>query len=164
MKQLWEAVDFVRGLRREMRFGELSRAPLRLLRLEFRDEALACDWMARPPDIWDADLRQPVRDRNESLQALADAIAVRDLAFDALPNLQMAVLRAFRPSAAREPPELIIAGSIHRDDPEVYQRASLTMRAKLSGFRFCLEGERLEAIPAEEFEEFLTGAAAPRCG
>jgi hypothetical protein len=62
------------------------------------------------------------------------------------------VLRAFRPSAAREPPELIIAGSIHRNAPEAYQRASLMMRAKLSGFRFCLEGERLEAIPAEEFE------------
>ena len=151
MKQLWEAADFVRGLRREMRFGELSRAPSRLLRLELRDEALACDWMARPPDIWDSDLAAR-RDRNESLQALADAIAVRDLAFDALPSLQMAVLRAFRSSAAREPPELIIAGSIHRDDPEVYQRASLMMRAKLSGFRFCLEGERLEAIPAEEFE------------
>jgi len=152
MKPLWEAADFVRRLRREMRFGELSRAPLQLLRLELRGESLACDWMARPADTWDADLQQPVRDRNESLQALEDAIAVRDLAFDALPNLQTAVLRAFRPSAAREPPELIIVGSIHRDDPEVYERASLMMRAKLSGFHFCLEGQRLESIPVQEFE------------
>jgi hypothetical protein len=120
--------------------------------------------MARPADIWDADLRQSVRDRNESLQALEDAIAVRDLAFDALPNMQMAVLRAFRPSAAREPPELIIVGSIQRDDPGVYQRASLMMRAKLSGFHFCLEGQRLESIPVEEFEMSFDRAAAPSCG
>ena len=152
MKPLWEAADFVRRLRRERRFGELSRAPLRLLRLELRGESLACDWMARPADIWDAGLREPVKDRNESLQALADAIAVRDLAFDALPDLQTAVLRAFRPSAAREPPELIIAGSSHRDDPEAYGRFSLMMRAKLIGFHFCLEGQRLESIPAAEFE------------
>lgn len=152
MKPLWDVADFVRGLRREMRFGELSRAPLQLLRLELRDETLACDWMARSPDLWDEGLRQPVRDRNESLQALADAIAVRDLVFDSLPGLHMAVLRAFRPAAAREPPELIILGSIHRDDPPVYERASLVMRAKLTGFRFCLEGERLEPMPVEEFE------------
>jgi hypothetical protein len=152
MKPLWEIADFVRGLRREMRFGEFSRAPLQFLRLELRDRTLACDWMARPADVWDADLNQPVRDRHESLQALADAIAVRDLAFDALPNLQMAVLRAFRPSAAREPPELIILGSTYRDDPSVSGPASLVMRAKLSGFRFCLEAERLESIPVEELE------------
>src|ERR1700721_552182 len=33
MKPVWDVADFVRGLRREMRFGELSRAPLKLLRL-----------------------------------------------------------------------------------------------------------------------------------
>ena len=152
MKPLWEIADFLRGLRREMRFGELSRAPLQLLRLELRDQTLACDWMARPADIWDVNLRQPVRERNESMQALADAMAVRDLAFDTLPDLYIAILRAFRPSSAREPPELIIAGSIHRDDPELCERASLAMRAKLSGFRFCLEGERLEPIAVEELE------------
>jgi hypothetical protein len=152
MNPFWQVADFVRGLRREMRFGELSRAPLQLLRLELRDQTLACDWMIRPADHWDADLRGPVRDRHESLQALADAIAVRDLAFDTLANLQTAVLRAFRPSPAREPPELIIVGLVHRDDPGFYQRASLVMRAKLTGFRFCFEGQRLESIPAEEFE------------
>lgn len=155
MKPFWQLADFVRGLRREMRFGELSCAPLRLLRVELGGERVACDWIARPSDIWDANLRESVRDRNESLQALADAIAVRDLAFDTLPDLHMAVLRAFRPSAAREPPHLIIAGSIHRDDPKVYEGASLVMRAKLSGFRFCLEGERLEPMPVEEFEMSL---------
>ncbi len=152
MNALWQVGDFIRRMRREMRFGELSRAPLQFLRLELRDETLACDWMARPPDIWDVDLRQAARDRNASIQALADAIAVRDLAFDALPNLHEAALRAFRPSSAREPPELIIAGTICRDDPQVHERASLVMRAKLMGFRFCLNEERLEPMPGDEFE------------
>jgi hypothetical protein len=57
MRQLWEVADFVRTVRREMRFGELSRAPLRLLRLELREDAMECDWVARPPDVWDAGRR-----------------------------------------------------------------------------------------------------------
>ena len=146
MNPFWEVADFIRGLGREMRFGELSRAPLRLLRLELRGEALACDWMARPPDIWDADLRQPVRDRNESMQALSDAIRVRDLAFDALPQVESAVLRAFRSSGAREPPELILTGAAGREAPPILRVSSLVMRAKLYGFQFELEDGILQAL------------------
>src|SRR2546428_11687574 len=79
MNPFWEVADFVRGLRREMRFGELSRAPLRLLRLELRGDSVACDWIARPADVWDAGLQRDQRERNVSEQALRDAIRVRDL-------------------------------------------------------------------------------------
>jgi hypothetical protein len=151
MKPLWQIADFVRELRRQMRFGEFSRAPLQLLRLELHGEALACDWMTRPGDVWDRDLRQHIRDRNESQQALADAITIRDLVFSELPEVKNALLRGFRCSAAREPPELIIAGAIARHDP-ASGGTSLIMRAKLNGFRFSLEGERLEAISAEQFQ------------
>ena len=40
MRQLWEVADFVRKMRREMRFGEISRAPLQLLRVELRNDNL----------------------------------------------------------------------------------------------------------------------------
>ena len=50
MRQLWEVTDFVRAMRRQMRFGELSHAPLRLLRLEWEGEAVECDWIARAAD------------------------------------------------------------------------------------------------------------------
>jgi hypothetical protein len=150
MNPFWEVADFVRGLRREMRFGELSRAPLRLLRLELSGDSLACDWMARPADIWDADLRQPVRDRNESLQALADAIAVRDLAFDALPKIEGAMLRVFRPSDAREPPDLIITGVASREAPPVFRVSSLVMRAKLYGFQFEMEDGVLQVLRGKD--------------
>jgi hypothetical protein len=156
MRQLWEVADFVRTVRRQMRFGELSRAPLRLLRLELRGDAMECDWMARPADVWDASLRRSQRDRNESLQALSDAISVRDLLFDALPGIDCAVLRAFR-QPAREPPELIILGTVSRETPAVHRVSSLVMRAKLYGFCFCFEDGFLRVLQlGDRSEEFIT--------
>jgi hypothetical protein len=150
MNPFWEVADFVRGLRREMRFGELSRAPLRLLRLQLRDQTLACDWIARPADIWDVDLRGQVRQRNESEQALRDALRLRDLIFDALPEVQSAALRVFRISGAREPPNLIISGVILREAPPMLRVSSLVMRAKLCGFQFEMEDGILQALRNNE--------------
>ena len=150
MNPFWEVADFVRGLRREMRFGEISRAPLRLLRLELSGDSLACDWIARPPDIWDASLRRRERERNQSEQALRDAIRVRDLAFEALPKVQSATLRAFRSSGAREPPELVIIGTADREVPPIFRISSLVMRAKLCGFQFEMEDGILRALDSEE--------------
>jgi hypothetical protein len=156
MRQLWEVADFVRGMRREMRFGEISRAPLRLLRLELRNDDLECDWMTRPPDVWDSSLRRSERDRNESLQILLDAIAVRNLVFDTLPKIDCAVLRAFR-QPAREPPEMILLGTVSREMPEVHRVSSLVMRAKLFGFCFILDDGLLRPLQsAERSEEFIT--------
>jgi hypothetical protein len=154
MNPLWEVADFVRRLHREMRFGELSRAPLRLLRLELSGERLACDWMARPEDVWDADLQGDQRERNVSEQALLDAIRVRNVAFDALPEVESAVLRAFRSSAAREPPELIITGVAVREAPPVFRVSSLVMRAKLYGFQFRVEDGILQAAERQENSVF----------
>jgi hypothetical protein len=150
MNPFWEVADFVRGLRREMRFGELSRAPLQLLRLELSGDSLACDWMARPADPWDASLRRHARERNVSEQALCDAIRMRDLAFDALPNIEGATLRVFRPSGGREPPELIITGTATRDAPAMLRVSSLVMRAKLYGFQFEMEDGILQALRGKD--------------
>src|SRR5437660_284722 len=150
MKPLWEVADFVRGLRREMRFGELSRAPLRLLHLELSGESLACDWIARPADVWDQELAPHVRERNVSEQALRDAIRMRDLVFEALPQVESAVLRAFRSSAAREPPELILTGTADRKTPPILRVSSLVMRAKLYGFQFELEDGILQMLRGKE--------------
>lgn len=155
MRQLWEVADFVRAMRREMRFGEMSRAPLRLQRLELRGDAVECDWLARPPDIWDSSLRRPERDRNESQQALLDAISVRNLVFDAFPKIDCAVLRTFR-QPAREPPEMILLGTVSRGAPEVHRVTSLAMRAKLFGFCFTLEDGLLRPLQVvERNEEFI---------
>ena len=99
MRLLWGIADFGRAMQRQMRFGELSRAPLRLLRLEWRGDVAECDWLARPADEWDRDLPRQVSDGNVSEQALRDAIAMRELLFDALPGVDTASLRVFRPSA-----------------------------------------------------------------
>jgi hypothetical protein len=156
MQQLWEVADFVRAMRRQMRFGELSRAPLHLLRVELREDAAECDWILRPPDIWDDSLRRPTRDRNESLQALTDSISVRNLLFNALPKIDCAVLRAFR-QPAREPPEMVILGTVSREMPAVHRVSSLVMRAKLYGFCFCLEDGLLRPLQVgDQTEEFIT--------
>jgi len=156
MRQLWEVADFVRSMRRQMRFGELSRAPLRLRRVELQDDTVECDWMTRPPDIWDASLRREQRDHNESIQALADAISIRNLLFDALPNVESAVLRVFR-QPAREAPEMIILGTVSREMPAVHRVSSLVMRAKLYGFCFCLEDGFLRPLQVgDRSEEFIS--------
>ena len=150
MQLLWQAADFVRAMRREMRFGELSRAPLRMLRFELRDEFVECDWMARPADDWDAGLPKRVGDTNVSAQALQDAIAVRELLFDALPTVDTALLRVFRQSGDTAP-ELIITGAVARGQEAPRSVMSLAMRAKLLGFQFWLEDGALEELPSEEW-------------
>jgi hypothetical protein len=155
MRLMFEAANFVRSLQLQMRFGEMSRAPLRLLRLELHGEFAECDWMARPADTWDADLPTLVRDRNASAQALQDAIALRELLFGALPGVRSAEFRVFRQSAG-DPPDLIITGTLARHAEQVSRYvASVTMRAKLWGFQFCLEDGVLEPM---QFEELAVSA------
>jgi hypothetical protein len=149
MRLLWEIADFGRAMHRQMRFGELSRAPLRLLRLEWRGDGAECDWLARPADEWDQDLPRQVSDGNASEQALRDAIAMRELLFDALPGVDTASLRVFRQSAdgARD---LIITGTVTRGEEVPRNVPSTVMRAKLLGFQFWFQNGFLEAMPSEE--------------
>ena len=149
MRLLWEIADFGRAMRRQIRFGELSRAPLRLLRLEWIGDVVECDWMARPADDWDRDLPGQVSDANVSEQALRDAISMRELLFDALPGVDTASLRVFRPSAdgARD---LIITGTVTRGEAVPRNVPSTAMRAKLLGFQFWFQDGFLEAMPSEE--------------
>jgi hypothetical protein len=150
MRLLWRISDFVRAMHRQMRFGELSRAPLQLLRLEWRGDFAECDWMARPADEWDRDLPRQVSDGNFSEQALRDAMAIRELLFDALPGVATASLRVFRQSAAGAN-DLIITGTVARAEEVPRTVSSTAMRAKLLGFRFWLQDGNLEALPSEEF-------------
>lgn len=73
MEPLWECLDFVRKVRFRARFGKLSRAPLRMLRLELSGETAECDLMARPPDPWDVNLPPAVRERNVSFRCLQES-------------------------------------------------------------------------------------------
>ncbi len=149
MGYLCDIGDFVRRLRTQLRFGELSRASLQLLRLEWRGGIAECDWIARPPDRFDSELPAGEGDRNASLQALKDAIGVRALLFRTLSDLETAVLRAYRPSASGSP-RLIIEGTVSRRQRAPGYVRSLAMRAKLLGFRFWLNGEVLEDLRSED--------------
>lgn len=149
MKELWEAGEFVRKLRHRMRFGELSRAQLRMLRLELRGDTAQFDWLARPGDVWAGTLPRHIRDRDASLQAVMDAVALRELFFASLPEIERAEFRAFR-QEAREPPRLIIVGTVTRDEPAVPRVTSSVMKAKLCGFHFQLDDGVLEPLDMED--------------
>jgi len=149
MRHLCDIGDLIRRLRIHARFGELSRAPLQLLRLELRGAHAECDWIARPPDAWDAELPSGAGYRNASLQALEDAIAVRSLLFQALPGVHSAAIRVYRLSEG-ECRDLIITGTVGRDPGLPATVRSPAMRAKLFGFRFDLNEGVLENLHPEE--------------
>jgi hypothetical protein len=145
MTAIHEAADFLRDIRRRMRRGDLSREPLRLLRLEVTRDHVVCEWFVRPPDAWDQQLPARVREENRTHQTLRDALKMRELLFGSFPGIQSARLSAFREDENREP-ELIMTGTVTREDEAPPRIASLVMRAKLCGFRFLLMDGVLMAL------------------
>jgi len=149
IKQLCDIRDVVLRLRLQLRYGRLSRAPLRLLRLEWRGDHVDCDWIARQHDDFDEGLPGRGAEGNESLQALEDAIIVRELLFTTLRDVSSARFRVYRESGDA-PRELIIAGTVTRSERFLYRVHSLAMRAKLCGFEFFLNEGRLMPFQVED--------------
>jgi hypothetical protein len=145
---LWEAADFVRRLHTQFRFGKLSRAPLTLLRFEVRGELVECEWMVRPMDPWDEALPRDIGLRNQTLQALQDALALRELLFEILSAAQTAKFRAYRQSSGGST-ELVITGNSSRKDETPLRVASTAMRAKLCGLHFSLDDGVLQPLSAK---------------
>jgi hypothetical protein len=142
MRDLLDAADFLRRARRKLRHGEYSREPLKLLRLEWKGEAVECDWLMRPADAWDADVSPRVAEENQTLQALKDALTLRDIVFKSFPRVNSAELRMFRADASQLP-QLVMTGSVHRSNEVLERVASVAMRARLCGFRFTFSQESL---------------------
>jgi hypothetical protein len=152
VNHLWKVGEFVRRLRAPAPFGSLSRASLKLLRLELRGQVAECDWVARSADKWDKQLKSEVAARNVSEQALRDAIAVREILFRAIPDLKRALLRVYRQKQAKEQEmELIITGTVSRDEKPPLAVRSLAMRAKLFGFQFWLDEGMLESLQSDDY-------------
>jgi hypothetical protein len=143
MKELWEAADFVRNLHRRLRFRKLSRAPLKLLRLELRGDQAECEWLARPA----AHSFSP-REHTASQQVLDDTLAVRKQLFAAMPSLSSAVFRVYRQVEANHI-ELIISGTVIREEQVTDDVCSAAMRARLCGLRFWLEDDVLGGLQAQ---------------
>jgi hypothetical protein len=149
IRQFCDIRDTVFRLQMQLRFGRLSRAPLRILRLEWRGDHADCDWVARAQDAWDDDLPQSVGKSNASLQALEDAIQVRDLLFSTLRDISSATLRVYREGTDGSL-ALIITGTVTRSERFLYRVHSLAMRAKLYGFQFLLNEGDLMAFQTDD--------------
>jgi len=151
MEQIWSVSTFLRKLKSQLRSGELSRAPLKLLRFQIQENKAECDWIARPPDPWDDHIAATIRDQNQTLQALRDALTMRQLLFRAIPDVQSARFRVYRHSK-EVVPEMIITGTVAREDEASPRVASLVMRAKLCGLHFSLHEGVLVPFQVERRE------------
>jgi hypothetical protein len=153
MKWVFAAAELVWRVRQQLRFGERSRVPLKLMRLELREDFAECEWIARPPDPWDLDLPTHVREQNETWQALRDALSVREALLTSIPEIRCAQLKVYRQQQSAVP-QLIISGSVSLDDAPPPRVASLVMRAKLFGFRFELEDGSLRPLTSDHEPDF----------
>jgi hypothetical protein len=138
MKQLLDAAEFLSRVRRRLRFGALSREPLTLLRFEWKGDWVECDWLMRAADPWDRDLPAHLALENQTLQALRDALTLREIVFKSFPAVTNATLRMFRADSDHRL-ELVMTGEVSRSNETFERVASLAMRARLCGFHFNLE-------------------------
>lgn len=145
MRELLNAADFLSKARRRMRFGEFSREPLQLLRLEWKGDSVECDWLMRPADQWDSDLPAHLVEEHLTLQALRDALSLRDIVFESFPAVDHAELRMFR-RGVDQCPDLMMTGSVNRSNEVLERVGSVAMRARLCGFRFTLAEGVLENV------------------
>jgi hypothetical protein len=145
MSELFDVQEFLRTARKRLRFGVFSRLPVRLLRLEWRGSSIECDWLMRPSDPWDRYIPPRVAEEQLTLQALRDAMSLRDAVFHCFPGVTTAELRMFR-NTTEDQLELVMAGTVNRSNEVLRRVASLVMRAKLCGFRFTMAGGVLEGI------------------
>jgi hypothetical protein len=122
--------------------------PLQLRRCRVALGVAECDWIMRPPDPWDIHLPIRVRQEHITLQALRDALKMRELIFRAFPRVQMADLRTYRETQGEEP-ALMMVGAVRRETVVSRRIVSLVMQAKLFGFHFSLEDGALERYQVE---------------
>lgn len=145
MRELFDAAGFLGRARRRMRSGDYSREPLMLLRVEWKGDSVECDWLMRPVDPWDRDLPAHLARENQTLQALRDALNLREIVFRSFPAVMNADLRMFRASKDHRL-ELVMSGSTNRSNEVLHRVASLAMRAKLCGFHFTLTDGGLKSL------------------
>ena len=82
---------------------------------------------------------------NQTLQALRDALTLREVVFKSFPAVVNATLRMFRANSDHRL-ELVMTGNVNRSNEAFERVASLAMRARLCGFHFTLEEGALERM------------------
>jgi hypothetical protein len=104
-----------------------------------------CDWLMRPPDPWDKDLQEHLAKENQTLQALRDALILREVIFESFPAVINAELRMYRADGEHRL-ELVMTGKVNRYNDGFERVASVAMRARLCGFHFKLNEGEMESL------------------
>jgi hypothetical protein len=146
--RLLELGQFVRKIYLRKRFGHLT--PLRILRVEIKSTFAECDWLARSRCAWDADRLASERGHDASLRTLEDALAIREFLFCEFPEVQSATLRVYRRNSDDQL-EMVIGGTVHRNDRAGRRIRSAAMKGKLYGLHFRMTEGGLEALQAEDW-------------
>lgn len=147
--QIWTTGQFLRRIDYQLRYGELSREPLELLRFQVSNKLVECEWLVRHNDRWDSQLSEEIQRRHATLQILKDAIHVRKLLFATIPHVESAKMSAFRHTSDGNR-EMILTGYVHRTDNSSRSIHSIVMRAKVLGFRFDLFGDTLQSLTPQD--------------
>lgn len=147
MRELLDTAGFLLRARRKLRSGAYSREPLMLLRVGWKGDSVECEWLMRSMDQWDRDLPEHLAKENQTLQALQDALNLREIVFRSFPAVMNADLRMFRANEDHRL-ELVMKGCMSRSNEVLYRVDSVAMRAKLCGFHFTLgEGGHKCLVP-----------------
>jgi hypothetical protein len=154
LQLLLELGDLWRKAYLQRRFGRLL--SLQILRVEVSDRSAECECLMRAECTWDRDRPPAERLRNASLQAIEDALALRNLIFFVLPKVKSATVRVYR-RAPENQLEPVIIGTVHRNAKAGRRVRSIAMKAKLCGLRFQLSEEGLEVMQTNDWG----GGSAP---
>ena len=138
MKELLDAADFLSRARRRLRFRSLIAGTAHAVAVRVERRLVECDWLMRPADPWDKDLPAHLARENQTLQALRDALTLREVVFKSFPAVVNATLRMFRADSDHRL-ELVMTGNVNRSNEAFERVASVAMRARLCGFHFNLE-------------------------
>jgi len=113
--------------------------------VEWKGDLVECDWMMRPVDPWDKRLPAHIAMENQTLQALRDALNLREIVFKSFPAVINANLRMFRPDRSHSL-ELVMSGCVSRSNEALHRVPSVAMRAKLCGFQFTMADGALKSL------------------
>lgn len=137
---------FLRRFRLRLNYGGLSRAQIKLLRFELEGVSVKCHWLARQHPAVERGQANEQQRLHYSMQVLKDAIDIRSMLFESLPQIEEGYLEVYRNASISLIQERIVLGYVQRNDHSSRNLHSIERRARNLGFNFQLESGDLQPL------------------